>query len=89
MFNTLGNFTVDPRAGLIFLDFDSGRTLQLTGRTEILYDVDGSAEETGGTNRYWEFHIDSWLEITQAPHLSWDLLDYSPHNIPLTNGGQI
>ena len=51
MFNTLGNFTANPRAGLIFLDFESHRTLQLTGRPEILYDVDGTAEETGGTNR--------------------------------------
>jgi len=53
MFNTLGNFTANPRAGLIFLDFESHRTLQLTGRPEILYDVDGTSEETGGTNRHW------------------------------------
>jgi predicted pyridoxine 5'-phosphate oxidase superfamily flavin-nucleotide-binding protein len=35
MFNTLGNLTVDPQAGLLFIDFDSGRTLQLTGRASI------------------------------------------------------
>jgi predicted pyridoxine 5'-phosphate oxidase superfamily flavin-nucleotide-binding protein len=35
MFNTLGNLTVNPRAGLLFIDFDSGRTLQLTGRASI------------------------------------------------------
>ena len=80
MFNTLGNFTVNPRAGLIFFDFESHRTLQLTGRPEILYDVENSAEETGGTNRYWQLHIDQWLEITHAPELTWELLDYSPHN---------
>jgi len=32
MFNTLGNLTVNPHAALLFIDFDSGRTLQLTGR---------------------------------------------------------
>ena len=36
MFNTLGNFTANPRAGLIFLDFESGLTLQVIGRPEIL-----------------------------------------------------
>jgi len=35
MFNTLGNVTVNPRAGLLFIDFDIGRTLQLTGRASI------------------------------------------------------
>ena len=35
MFNTLGNVTVNPRAGLLFIDFDSGVTLQLTGRASI------------------------------------------------------
>ena len=86
MFNTLGNFTVDPRAGLIFLDFASGRTLQLNGRTEILYDVDGSAEETGGTNRYWRFHIDRWLQFAHANQPTWELLDSSPYKPPVKNG---
>jgi uncharacterized protein len=31
MFNTLGNLTINPHAGLLFIDFDTGRTLQLTG----------------------------------------------------------
>jgi uncharacterized protein len=35
MFNTLGNLTINPHAGLLFIDFDSGRTLQLTGVASI------------------------------------------------------
>ncbi len=31
MFNTLGNLIVEPRAGLLFLDFERGGALQLTG----------------------------------------------------------
>ena len=38
MFQTLGNLSVNSTAGLLFLDFDSGDTLQLTGTTEILWD---------------------------------------------------
>jgi len=40
MFNTLGNVTVNPHAGLLFIDFDSGRTLQLTGRASIDWNPD-------------------------------------------------
>ena len=80
MFNTLGNFTANPRAGLIFLDFDSGHTLQLIGRPEILYDVEELADETGGTKRYWQFHIDRWMETTHVPQLTWVFLDASPYN---------
>lgn len=86
MFNTLGNFTVNPRAGLIFLDFESHRTLQLTGRTEVLYDLDDPTEETGGTNRYWQFQIDRWIEISHDSQLDWSFLDYSPHNPSIYNG---
>lgn len=87
MFNTFGNFVVNPRAGLIFLDFSASRTLQLIGRPEIQFDVDGWAEETGGTNRFWELHIDRWLETDHIPELKWSFLDYSPHNPPLRNSG--
>ena len=79
MFNTLGNFTANPRAGLIFLDFESGRTLQLSGKPEILYDIKDIPDETGGTQRYWLLHIDRWMEVTQAP-VSWEFFDASPYN---------
>ncbi|WP_420565858.1 pyridoxamine 5'-phosphate oxidase family protein [Thalassobaculum sp.] len=37
-FNTLGNLAVDPRAGLLFADFESGDLLQLAGSAESLWD---------------------------------------------------
>jgi predicted pyridoxine 5'-phosphate oxidase superfamily flavin-nucleotide-binding protein len=80
MFNTLGNFAVNPRAGLVLPDFESGRTLQLTGRSEILWDVDEQHNETGGTGRYWDFEIDSWIQIENSLPGSSEFLDYSPHN---------
>ncbi len=80
MFNTLGNFAVYPRAGLVFLDFDNSRTLQLTGRVEMLWDQHDAGDETGGTCRYWEFEIEHWIESALPRQLRWELLDYSPHN---------
>jgi predicted pyridoxine 5'-phosphate oxidase superfamily flavin-nucleotide-binding protein len=37
-FNTLGNMTRNPRAGLLIIDFARGDLLQITGTTEILWD---------------------------------------------------
>lgn len=35
MFNTLGNLSLDPRAGLTFIDFDRAAMLQLTGTARV------------------------------------------------------
>jgi hypothetical protein len=35
MFNSLGNLTVHPRCGLLFVDFARGATLQLRGTARI------------------------------------------------------
>jgi predicted pyridoxine 5'-phosphate oxidase superfamily flavin-nucleotide-binding protein len=80
MFNTLGNFMVNPRAGLVFLDFERSRTLQLIGRSEMLWELDDPMHKTGGTKRYWNFKIERWLEMNLPQLLHWEFLDYSPHN---------
>jgi len=80
MYNTLGNFAVNPAAGLLLIDFDRHVTLQLTGRAEILWHLDRPAGETGGTRRYWELTVERWIETELAPALRWELLDRSPFN---------
>ena len=80
MFNTLGNLTLNPRAGLVFLDFKRNRTLQLTGQAEILWDQEDPAGRTGGTQRFWTLKIDRWRESQTHASLRWEFLDYSPHN---------
>jgi predicted pyridoxine 5'-phosphate oxidase superfamily flavin-nucleotide-binding protein len=53
-FNKLGNFTVNPRAGLVFVDFEQGHLLQMTGDVRIFASLpDGAALE--GAQRYWRF----------------------------------
>ncbi len=38
MFNTLGNLAGHPRAGLLFVDFERGDLVQLTGRAQIRWE---------------------------------------------------
>ena len=46
-FNTLGNLLVNPRAGLLFIDFATGDLLQLSGTTGLVLDGDEVAELPG------------------------------------------
>jgi len=56
-FNTLGNFLVNPKAGLLFPDFETGDVLQLTGSVEVLYDSPRLAA-FAGAQRLWRMHAD-------------------------------
>lgn len=79
LFNTLGNLVVNPHAGLIFLDWDRSRTLQLIGRTTIQWNLDDPTYPTGSTHRYWDFKVEQWLETLLQP-LQSEFIDYSPYN---------
>ena len=80
MFNTLGNFMSNPNAGLLFVDFNEGRTLQLTGEAEIVWSEEDAEEKTGGTMRFWKFFISKWTQIDSLKGLNWKFIDYSPFN---------
>lgn len=79
MFNTLGNLLVNPRAGLLFADFDTGATLQLTGKAEILWDAE-SAARFPGAERVVRFRIAAVVEIENAIALRGKFESYSPFN---------
>ncbi|WP_293900819.1 pyridoxamine 5'-phosphate oxidase family protein [Phenylobacterium sp.] len=50
-FNTLGNLLLEPRAALLFVDFATGRLLQLQGTAEVLWD----AHDLPAAERTWRF----------------------------------
>lgn len=79
MFNTLGNISAYPQVGLLFINFDKGSTLQLTGKANIIWDAERVTEFVGG-DRLVEFHIEQVLEITNASPLRWRFKEYSPFN---------
>ncbi len=53
-FNTLGNFLLNPKAGLVFPDFETGDMLHLTGDAELLLESDEIAAFQGA-ERLWVF----------------------------------
>jgi len=79
MFMSLGNLAVNPHAGLLFVDFDSGTTLQLTGRARVDWDA-ARAATFPGAQRVVELEIDETVETRNASPLRWKLVEPSPFN---------
>ncbi|MFT6958408.1 MAG: ferredoxin-NADP reductase [Halieaceae bacterium] len=79
-FNTLGNFVENAKAGLLFLDFENGHLLTLTGTVEILWDSPDT-EFFDGAQRLWKFHIDHGRRIENGLPLRWVLDEYSPNTL--------
>jgi predicted pyridoxine 5'-phosphate oxidase superfamily flavin-nucleotide-binding protein len=79
MFQTLGNFDGDTRAGLALVDFERRRVLALTGNAVAAFGAEDPRHPTGGTGRYWSFTMVRWVEFP-LPRIRWTLIDRSPFN---------
>ncbi|MBE9563642.1 MAG: pyridoxamine 5'-phosphate oxidase family protein [Proteobacteria bacterium] len=79
-FNTLGNFLLTPKAGLLFPDFETGDLLTLTGSVEILWDSE-ETEFFEGAERLWQFKIDHGYWMKNALPLRWKLGKYSANTL--------
>jgi predicted pyridoxine 5'-phosphate oxidase superfamily flavin-nucleotide-binding protein len=82
---TLGNMELNPRCGLVFLDWTTGATLQLTGTGRIDWSKDRAAAFPGAL-RTIEFHIERFVQIDNASPLRWTLHRYSRFNPPAPAG---
>ncbi|RCJ19776.1 pyridoxamine 5-phosphate oxidase [Nostoc sp. ATCC 43529] len=79
MFQTFGNLIVNAGAGLLFIDFAQGHTLQLSGKAKVIWDVE-RLNEFVGAQRLVEFDIEQVLESKKATSLCWRFGEYSPVN---------
>jgi len=79
-FNTLGNLLLNPKAGLLFIDFSTGDLLQLSGRTEILLD-DPQIEAFQGAERLWTFEVEKLVRRPAALALRWRFDGMSPTSL--------
>jgi uncharacterized protein len=73
-FNTLGNIAVNPRVGLVFVDFGSGDLLQMTGDAELLLDSPHAAA-FAGAERLWRFRPHRIIRRPQALPLRWSRIE--------------
>jgi uncharacterized protein len=69
-FNTLGNLLLDPRAGLLFVDFDSGDQLQVAAKAEILLDGP-EIEAHAGAERLVRLEVTAALRVRGGLPLRW------------------
>jgi uncharacterized protein len=80
LFQTFGNFELDPRCGLAFVDFDTRRVLSATGRAALEFGAEDHTHSTGGTRRYWSCAVDHWVEFPLPAGHRWTLVEPSPFN---------
>jgi ferredoxin-NADP reductase/predicted pyridoxine 5'-phosphate oxidase superfamily flavin-nucleotide-binding protein/ferredoxin len=69
-FSTLGNIVLNGKAGLVFVDFDSGDVLQMTGDAQVILD----SPEIGafqGAERLWTFRPRRIVRRSGALALRW------------------
>lgn len=80
MFQSFGNLELDDRAGLAFIDFDTGQVLQLTGRARVEWDIKNLDIESAAM-RIVHFKIDGVRRsVGPATNYRWGKVDYSPYN---------
>lgn len=79
-FNTLGNLLLNPRAGLLFIDFSNGDLLQLSGHSEIVFDGPEVAAFQGA-ERLWRLHVTQLVRRPAALALRWAFQGFSPNSL--------
>ncbi|MDV3222763.1 pyridoxamine 5'-phosphate oxidase family protein [Intrasporangium sp.] len=79
MFMTLGNLEIEPRTSLLFLDWEHGHSLHLTGRARVDWDA-GRAAAQPGALRHIDFDVDRVIQVDHASSLSWSFERYSRFN---------
>ena len=76
-FNTLGNLAVNPRAGLLFMDFENGDLLYLAVEADIIWDGP-ELRAFEGAQRLLHLHVKRMRRLEAALPLSWGAATLSP-----------
>jgi predicted pyridoxine 5'-phosphate oxidase superfamily flavin-nucleotide-binding protein len=76
-FNTLGNLTVEPRCGLLFIDFANGDVLQVAARAKVIWDG-AELASFAGAERLLRFEVTGLRRLPAALPLRWGEAALSP-----------
>lgn len=79
-FNTLGNLLLNPRAGLLFIDFDTGDLLHLSGTTEIVFEGPEVAAFQGA-ERLWRMRVTHLVRRRGALAMRGSFRGFSPNSL--------
>ncbi|NUW34735.1 pyridoxamine 5'-phosphate oxidase family protein [Nonomuraea sp. SMC257] len=79
MYMTLGNLELEPRCGLLFLDWEHGHALQLTGRARVDWDPERAAG-VPGAQRLVDFDVERAVQIAGGIPQRWSFGKYSRFN---------
>ncbi|WP_299799779.1 pyridoxamine 5'-phosphate oxidase family protein [uncultured Maribacter sp.] len=83
MFSTLGNIYENPKAALLFVNYEKGETLQLSGTAALEFDQNSADDfyKSGETGRFWTFETKQWLRTVNHHKVHTEFIDFSPFNI--------
>jgi predicted pyridoxine 5'-phosphate oxidase superfamily flavin-nucleotide-binding protein len=70
LFNSLGNLAGHPRAGLLFVEFETGDLVQITGRARVVWEPDTVVR----------VEIEDVIETPQGSGIRFQLVEPSPAN---------
>lgn len=77
-FNTLGNLLLEPRAGLLFIDFDRGDLLYVLAQAQLLTDA-AALQGFAGAQRVLRLYLSQVLHLRGAWPWHWGPPQASPH----------
>ena len=77
VFNTIGNILQNPAVGLLFVDFEAGTLLHLTGTAEVIWDGP-EVKAFAGVQRLLRFTLSEGVRIENGWPFRWTLDAYSP-----------
>jgi hypothetical protein len=76
-FNTFGNLEVNPHAGLLFIDFERGDLLYLTGTASVIWEGDDISAYPGA-ERLLRFSLQQGSLVEGSLPLGWSAPEFSP-----------
>jgi hypothetical protein len=76
-FNTVGNLLLNPRAGLLFIDFEQGDLRYLTGQIEVIWEG-AELRAFTGAERLLRFQLTAGRRVEGSLPLRWSAPDFSP-----------
>jgi predicted pyridoxine 5'-phosphate oxidase superfamily flavin-nucleotide-binding protein len=81
LFNTLGNIALDPATGLTVIEPETGTTLYLSGRAEVVWEDGGFPS----AQRLVRYIVDATVRLDHAAPLRW-ALERPARNPPIDTG---